>query len=67
MKHYITVRQNDKQILGSDFTKVINSDLTYLGANRIRKEFAAMQKRIDNLKDIKTFLNNDNITIHYDR
>lgn len=65
MKHYITVTQNDKQILGSDFTKIINSNLVYLGATRIRKEFKAMQQRIDNLKDIKPFLNNGGISIHY--
>lgn len=67
MKHYITVCQNDKQILGSDFTIVINSKLTYLGANRILKEFARMQQRIDNLKHIKPFLNTTNISIHYNR
>jgi hypothetical protein len=67
MKHYITVRQNDKQLIGSDFTIIINSNLNYLGAGNIRKYFEAMQKRIDNLKTIKPFLNNGGLTIHYER
>lgn len=65
MKHYITVRQNGKQLLGSDFTAIVHSELGYLGASRIRKEFARMQERIDNLKGIKPYLNDGNITIHY--
>ena len=67
MKHYITVRQNDKQLIGFDFTIVINSNLNYLGAGNIRRHFEAMQKRIDNLKTIKPFLNNGGLTIHYER
>lgn len=67
MKHYITVYQNGKQLLGSDFTIVINSNKPYLGATKIRNEFRNMQNRIDNLKAIKPFLNSGTIQIHYER
>jgi hypothetical protein len=67
MKHYITVYQNEKQLLGSDFTIVINSDKTYLGATKIRNEFRNMQNRIDSLKTIKPYLNSGKIEIHYER
>lgn len=67
MKHYITVTQNGKQILGSWFTIVINSKLSYLGATRIRQEFKRMEKRIEQEKPISPFLNNGNISIHYNK
>jgi hypothetical protein len=67
MKHYITVTQNGKQILGSWFTTVINSKLNYLGATRIRQEFKIMEKRIEQEKPLRPFLNNGNISIHYSK
>lgn len=66
-KHYITLYQNGKQLLGSDFTIVINSKLNYLGASEIRKRFKQMEDRIESLKNIKTYLNNGGLTIHYER
>jgi hypothetical protein len=67
MKHYITVYQNEKQLLGSDFNIIINSDKPYLGATKIRNEFRNMENRIETLKTIKPYLNNGKIEIHYQR
>ena len=65
-KHYITLYQNGKQLLGSDFTIIINSNLNYLGASTIRKYFKQMENRIESLKTIKPFLNNGGLTFHYE-
>lgn len=65
-RHYITLYQNGNQLLGSDFTIVINSKRNYLGANTIRKYFQQMETRIESLKKIKSFLNNGGLTIHYE-
>ncbi len=67
MKHFITVYQNGKQLLGSDFTIVVNSDKCYLGATKIRNEFRNMQNRIEKLKVIKPYLNSGKIEIKYER
>ena len=65
MRHYIITTQNGKQILGSDFTIVINSKLSYLGATKIREQFKRLENRIENLKAIKPFLNNGGICFEY--
>jgi hypothetical protein len=65
-KHCITLYQNGNKLLGSDFSIVINSKLNYLGANTIRKYFKQMEARIESLKNIKPFLNNGGLTIHYE-
>lgn len=66
-KHYITLYQNGKQLLGSDFTIVVNSNTSYLGANTIRKYFKQMENRIESLKNIKPYLNEGGLTIHYEK
>jgi hypothetical protein len=54
MKKYITVYQNNIRLLGSDFTRVINSNLTEKGIDNRMVNF---KDYINNLKNIKPFLN----------
>lgn len=53
MKKYIETWHNGKQLLGSDFTLVINNNL---GATAIKNRIEQMEKRIELLKNIKPFL-----------
>jgi hypothetical protein len=60
MKKYIETYHNGKQLLGSDFTLVINNNL---GAKAIKNRIEQMGKRIELLKNIKPFLKSGTIEI----